>query len=85
MDDDGDGYVEEPEFTSHASRLLGDAKLAAACYAAFDRNRDGELLTFEYLRLWGQWARSGQPSASERIAARRAALASPQTPAPEKK
>jgi len=85
MDDDGDGYVEEPEFTSHASRLLGDAKLAAACYAAFDRNRDGELLTFEYLRLWGQWARSGQPSASERIAARRAALASPLTPAPKKK
>ena len=77
MDDDRDGYVEEPEFIAHATRLLGDAKLAAACYAALDRNRDGEILTYEYLRPWGQWARSGQPPASKRIAARRAALANP--------
>ncbi|MFP6574636.1 MAG: hypothetical protein VB912_05750, partial [Pirellulaceae bacterium] len=54
-----------------------DAKLAAACYAAFDRNRDGEILTFEYLRIWGQWARSGQPPANKRIATRRATLAKP--------
>ena len=85
MDDDRDGYVEEAEFIAHATRLLGDAKLAAACYAAFDRNRDGEILTFEYLRLWGQWARSGQPSASKRIAARREALANPKPSSPEDK
>ena len=77
MDDDGDRYVEDPEFIAHATRLLGDAKLAAACYAALDRNRDGEILTYEYLRIWGQWARSGQPPASKRIAARRATLAKP--------
>ncbi|MFP6621447.1 MAG: GDSL-type esterase/lipase family protein, partial [Pirellulaceae bacterium] len=77
MDDDKDGYVEEPEFIKHATRLLGDAKLAATVYTALDRNRDGEILTSEYLRTWGQWARSGQPSAEKRIAARRAALARP--------
>ena len=85
MDDDRDGYVEEPEFIAHATRLLGDAKLAAACYAALDRNRDGEILTFEYLRLWGQWARSGQPPASKRIAAMRKALAQPAKPPAEEK
>ena len=75
MDDDRDGYVEEPEFMKHATRLLGDAKLAATVYGILDRNRDGEIITWEYLRTWGQWARSGQPSAEKRIAARRAALA----------
>jgi len=78
MDDDRDGYVEEPEFMKHATRLLGDAKLAATVYGILDRNRDGELITWEYLRTWGQWARSGQPSAKQRVAARRAALARPQ-------
>jgi lysophospholipase L1-like esterase len=77
MDDDKDGYVEEPEFIKHATRLLGDAKLAATVYALLDRNRDGEILTSEYLRTWGQWARSGQPSAEKRIAARRAVVAQP--------
>ena len=77
MDDDEDGYVEEPEFIKHATRLLGDPKLAATVYGVLDRNRDGELITWEYLRTWGQWARSGQLSAEKRIAARRAALARP--------
>ena len=75
MDDDKDGLVERTEFVKHAAKLLSDPKLADQVYAALDANADGGITIPEYLRVWGQWARFGQKSAEERIAARRAELA----------
>jgi len=74
MDDDRDGKVERAEFVKHAAKLLSDRKLAEQVYAAFDANADGAITIPEYLRVWGQWARTGRKPAEERIAARRAEL-----------
>ena len=70
MDDDEDGLVERAEFVKHAAKLLSDRALAEQVYAALDANADGGIPIPEYLRVWGQWARAGQKSAEERIAAR---------------
>jgi len=70
MDDDKDGLVEQAEFVKHAAKLLSDRKLAEQVFAALDANADGGIPIPEYLRVWGQWARAGQKSAEERIAAR---------------
>jgi Ca2+-binding EF-hand superfamily protein len=75
MDDDQDGSVERAEFVQHATTLLSDKKLAERVYASFDANDDGGITIPEYLRVWGKWARAGQKSAEERIAARRAKFA----------
>jgi len=75
MDDDRDGLVERAEFVKHAAKLFSDLELAEQVYAALDANADGGISIPEYLRVWGQWARAGQKSAEERIAARRAELA----------
>jgi len=75
MDDDKDGSIERAEFVGNAAKLLDDPQLAAQVYAAFDANKDGQIVIPEYLRVWGQWARMGQKPAEERIAARRAELA----------
>ena len=74
MDDDKDGSIERAEFITHAAELLSDPELAEHVYTAFDANADGGITIPEYLRVWGQWARDAQPSAEERIAARRAKL-----------
>jgi Ca2+-binding EF-hand superfamily protein len=74
MDDNKDGSIEQAEFIAHATELLSDADLAGQVYAAFDANSDGGITIPEYLRVWGQWARDCQPSAEERIAARRAEI-----------
>lgn len=75
MDDDRDGLVELAEFSRHASRLFNDGALAETTFAALDVNRDRGIPIPEYLRVWGQWARAGRPTAEDRIAARRAVLA----------
>ena len=75
MDDDEDGLVERAEFVKHATKLLSDHELAVQVFSALDANADGGIPIPEYLRVWGQWARAGQKSAEERIAARRAELA----------
>ena len=80
MDDDRDTYVERAEFIKHATKLFSDPKLATTCYAALDRNNDGEITIPEYLQVWGKWARAGRETAEKRIAARRAALAKPAKP-----
>jgi Ca2+-binding EF-hand superfamily protein len=75
MDDDKDGLVERAEFVKHTAKLLSDSELAEQVFAALDTNSDGGIPIPEYLQLWGQWARAGQKSAEERIAARRVELA----------
>jgi Ca2+-binding EF-hand superfamily protein len=84
MDDDRDGLVERPEFVKHASRLFNDGGLAEMTFAALDVNRDTGIPIPEYLRVWGQWARAGRPTAEDRIAARRAVLADAPGKAPAK-
>ncbi len=74
-DDDKDGRVERAEFVKHAAKLLKDQKLAEQVWAAFDANADGQIIIPEYLRVWGQWARTGQKPAKQRIAKRRTQLA----------
>lgn len=41
-----------------ASGKLKGPKLAKSVFQALDGNGDGELVIPEYLRIWGQWARS---------------------------
>jgi len=82
MDDDEDGLVERAEFVKHAAKLLSDLELAEQVYAALDANADGGIPIPEYLRVWGQWARTGRKSAEQRIAARRSVEGKIQ-PAPE--
>jgi len=72
MDDDKDGLAERAEFVKHAAKLLSDRELAEQVFAALDTNADGGIPIPEYLRVWGQWARTGRKSAEQRIAARRA-------------
>ncbi|MEE3373059.1 MAG: hypothetical protein VX346_27245 [Planctomycetota bacterium] len=74
-DENRNRQIERAEFLTLTAQRITDADLAEAIFAALDTNRDGRLLTPEYLRIWGQWARAGQPSAEERIAARQATLA----------
>ena len=76
-DSNGNRQIERSEFISLFSRRGMDRRLTEAVFAALDTNRDGRLLTPEYLRTWGRWARSAQPPAEQRIAARRATLARP--------
>ena len=82
MDDDRDGLVERSEFVKHASRLFNDGALAEVTFAALDVNHDKAIPIPEYLRVWGQWARAGRPTAAERIAARRAVLTDAEGKAP---
>jgi acetyl esterase/lipase/Ca2+-binding EF-hand superfamily protein len=77
MDDDGDGLTELAEFVHHASKRLSDPGLARQVWAALDVNADGGIPVPEYLRVWGQWARTGQAPAEERLAAREAELTEP--------
>jgi len=67
MDDDRDGLVERVEFVAHAAKLLSDLELAEQVYEALDANADGGIPIPEYLRIWGQWARSGQEPAEARL------------------
>jgi Ca2+-binding EF-hand superfamily protein len=71
MDDDKDGVVERSEFIKSATILLSDRALAESVFDAMDANDDGGISIPEYLRVWGQWARSGKRPANERIAGRR--------------
>jgi Ca2+-binding EF-hand superfamily protein len=75
MDDDEDGLVERTEFVKHSTKLLSSQELAEQVFATLDANADGGIPIPEYLQIWGKWARVGQKSAEERIAARRAKLA----------
>jgi len=79
MDDDKDGLTERAEFVDHATKRLSDPELAGQVWTALDVNADGGIVIPEYLRVWGQWARTGRKPAEERIAARRAELARPVT------
>ena len=74
-DSNRNGQIERTEFVSLFSRRMKERGLTEAVFAALDTNRDGRLLTPEYLRTWGRWARSAQPPAEQRITARRAVLA----------
>ena len=73
MDDNHDRLVQKSEFEKYAVSLLDDAKLIAEVFAAWDGNEDGQLVIPEYLRVWGNWAREGQPPAAKRLAALRIA------------
>jgi len=79
MDDDKNGLVKRAEFVKHAAKLFSDHELAIQTFSALDANADGRIPIPEYLRVWGQWARIGQHSAEERIAARRSELETHQT------
>ena len=74
MDDNDDGVVERSEFVQHAEKRLSDRKLAVQVFSALDFNDDGAIRTSEYLRVWGQWARSGRATAEKRVASRQAGL-----------
>ncbi len=80
MDDNRNGRIEQAEFLLHASELLKDKQLATAVFQKFDGNRDQALAVPEYLRVWGQWARDGQPSPSKRVLS---AKANPKQSAPK--
>jgi len=67
MDDDGDGLVQRVEFVKHAKAKLSDEKLSGAVFAALDTDGDGALRVPEYLRIWGQWARTGRKSPAQRL------------------
>ena len=54
MDESGDGKVARKEFIGH-SGLPED--LSQAVFNEFDTDGSGELVTPEYLRIWGRWAR----------------------------
>ncbi|MDG2468681.1 MAG: hypothetical protein P8M80_05335 [Pirellulaceae bacterium] len=79
MNDNRNGRIEQAEFLLHASELLKDKQLATAVFRKFDGNRDQALAVPEYLRVWGQWARDGQPSPSKRVLS---AKANPKQSAP---
>jgi Ca2+-binding EF-hand superfamily protein len=55
MDEDGDGKVTRKEFIDHSGLPEG---LSKAVFYKFDTDGNGELVIPEYLRVWGQWARS---------------------------
>ena len=84
LDEDRNRQIERAEFLTQIAVRIPDRALAEAIFTSLDTNRDGRLLTPEYLRIWGQWARSGQPPAERRIASRHAALAQkPGTASPD--
>ena len=56
MDSNGDGAVDRAEFLGNAP--LKDKRLAAKVFAALDTDGNGKLAIPEYLRDWGQWART---------------------------
>lgn len=74
MDDDRNGVVERSEFVEHSQKRLAGRKFAAQVFSVLDTNNDGSIRTAEYLRVWGQWARSGRPPAEKRIASRKAGV-----------
>ena len=70
MDDDRDGFIGRKEFLSH-TRVSLKENLGKEVFDRLDINSDGSLMIPEYLRVWGMWARSDQPSAKERLSALR--------------
>ena len=74
MDENHDGAIQASEFGKNALERLGDEKLCDQVFRALDSDADGEVRVPEYLRVWGQWARSGKPPAAQRIAARESEL-----------
>ena len=75
MDHDKDGLVSREEFVSHVRQGLQDRKLSEQVFAALDANNDGKIRVPEYLRVWGQWARSSGVAAADRLAVRHKELA----------
>ncbi|QQL46099.1 SUMF1/EgtB/PvdO family nonheme iron enzyme [Sulfuriroseicoccus oceanibius] len=85
MDDNGDGKTSEQEFLNNAP--LTDKELARNVFDTLDRENSGFLATHQYLRVWGQWARSGKADADTRIARMEQRLetgASDTEPAPDR-
>jgi poly(3-hydroxybutyrate) depolymerase/Ca2+-binding EF-hand superfamily protein len=74
MDSDKDGLVQRREFIQHATERFSSAELTQQVFAALDSDGNAEITIPEYLRVWGKWARAGQSSAEDRIAARQAEL-----------
>ena len=67
LDLNEDGRILRTEFLQGTRQPLMSDELAASVYAAFDGNKDGEIVIPEYLRIWGAWARADGKSASLRI------------------
>jgi Ca2+-binding EF-hand superfamily protein len=67
MDDDKNGVVEQAEFLKHATVSLSDGDLAEEVFVAFDSDGNDEITVPEYLRVWGQWARSNGQTATQRL------------------
>ncbi|MFP6666758.1 MAG: hypothetical protein VB876_05570 [Pirellulales bacterium] len=78
MDDDKDGTVQRTEFVNNA---LKDAELAKQVFAALDTDENGAIPIPEYLRVWGQWARTGRRTPEQRISARTSELGKTERPA----
>lgn len=71
MDQDGNGVVGKDEFLLVAKEQLGGREPAEEVFAALDTDGDGTMIVPEYLRVWGQWARTGRASPEKRIATAR--------------
>ena len=65
MDSDGNKKISKKEFLKNTK--LSDPAVAEKVFDALDSEGTGNLVTHKYLRVWGQWARSGQDSADQRI------------------
>ena len=69
MDASRDGTVSRNEFLK--SGVVQDEQFSDEIFKALDTNHDDKLLVPEYLKVWGRWARAGQASAEQRVAALR--------------
>ena len=58
MDADNDGKVSLQEFVDDSP--VKDRQVARQIFRLLDSDRSGDLVTPEYLRVWGQWARDGR-------------------------
>ena len=64
MDEDSSGRVSLQEFVGNSR--IGDSQTARQIFRLLDTDKSGDLITPEYLRVWGAWARAGQGRPSTR-------------------
>ncbi|MDG1896733.1 MAG: hypothetical protein P8J37_17660 [Fuerstiella sp.] len=58
MDADGSGRVSSKEFLDNSR--VSDEQTARQIFRLLDTDKSGDLVTPEYLRVWGAWARAGR-------------------------
>jgi Ca2+-binding EF-hand superfamily protein len=64
MDDDGSGRVSLQEFLDNSG--VKDNQTARQIFRLLDTDKSGDLVTPEYLRVWGRWARAGKQRYTDR-------------------